>query len=133
MKKIGNEERGIFQNFRSSRILQLNDLKKVERKKSSIGLPIQAYLEDKKPSKKRKYSEFEPPEGVFTQKNQEKIQSVKKRDQSIKEKENLVNQYLTEFKIDCPKDFHYENYFDKKRDELQELLLRDPIMSVDEL
>ena len=73
-------------------------------------MPIQTYLEDKKPSKKRKYSELELPE-VFIpqQKNQENIQSVKKRDQSIKEKENLVNQYLTEFKIDCPKDFHYES------------------------
>ncbi len=72
-------------------------------------LPIPTFVEEKKASKKRKYSEIDPER--FTQRIQEKDPSVKKREQNLKEKENLVNQYLAEFKIDCPKDFHYESKF----------------------
>jgi len=70
-------------------------------------LPIPTFVEEKKVSKKRKYSDIDPE--LLAQKIQGKDHSVKKREQNLKEKENLVNQYLCEFKIDCPKDFHYES------------------------
>ena len=61
-----------------------------------------------------------------------------------KQKFEENNQYLIEYKIECPKDLGYQgnfkwiqtgilDYFIKQRAHLEELLMKDPIMSVDEM
>lgn len=73
-------------------------------------MPINTKNNDERLSKKRKHSDFVAEiQEIQMEKFDERPKVIRSKPEEVKEQETTRNQYLTEYKIDCPKDFHYES------------------------
>ena len=80
------------------------------KKRNTLGLPTNTRNIDERLSKKRKHSEMVAEiQEIQMEKPKDRSKAMRSKPEEIKEPDVTLNQYLTEYKIDCPKDFHYES------------------------